>query len=114
MDPRIGTLVRDGSVVHYAFACGYGSPPVEGTLERVEIALGLRRKPIGKPAVLRAYAVTLTWQGGGTEEIVVRAMTNAEAVRKAREWKNHEYGRTVSCNTLPCTYRARLFGEEDA
>jgi len=45
MDHRIGLLTRDGAPVYYAFADGYDAPPVEGALETVEAALGLRPVP---------------------------------------------------------------------
>jgi hypothetical protein len=42
LDPRIGVL---NSGVYYAFAHGYNKPETRGTLEEVEIALGLRAAP---------------------------------------------------------------------
>jgi hypothetical protein len=105
---------------------GYDKPPVEGTLEEVETALGIRRPGVSAlPAIpkaaspregarhLRPYIVTLLWQGGDPEEIEIMATSHADAIRRGREWKNMEYGRTQSCNTLPCRYKARLKTEEE-
>lgn len=109
MDPRIGILMQEGREVFYAFVNGYDKPEYQGTLEQVEIALGLRSaKAAPKLKTLRTYVVTLMWQGGNQEEITVEAQDSADAIQQGRRWKNDEYGRTHSCNTLPCRFKARL------
>lgn len=99
--------MREGREVFYAFVNGYDQPEYQGTLEQVEVALGLRPATT-KPKTLRSYVVTLMWQGGKHEEITVEAFSNADAIEQGRRWKNEEYGRTQACNTLPCTFKARL------
>ncbi|HGM8087199.1 TPA: hypothetical protein ACKP9S_003570 [Pseudomonas aeruginosa] len=42
IDPRIGILIRNGVEVFYAYHEGYDRPPVEGSLQQVETALGIR------------------------------------------------------------------------
>ena len=64
--------------------------------------------------ILKSYTVTLHWQGGGTETIDFDAYSVAKAIKKGREWKNNEYGRTRSCNTMPCTFTARRKREEQS
>lgn len=119
MDPRIGTLNQNGKTVYYAFLNGYNHPETQGSRDEIEVALGIRvtspkpvvkteRKPVKKPTVLRDYVVTLLWQGGQPEEITVEALNHADAIKKGRDWKNTEYGRTRSCDTLPCKFKARL------
>jgi len=60
MDARIGQLTRDGKAVFYKNEGGY----VEGTLERVEAALGLRAAPVAATPVVesKTYNVRLTFQ----------------------------------------------------
>ncbi|AFU86755.1 hypothetical protein D869_gp159 [Caulobacter phage CcrRogue] len=49
IDPRIGVL---NSGVYYAYVNGYHQPETRGTLEEVEIALGVRKpKPAPAPLV---------------------------------------------------------------
>lgn len=109
MDPRIGILNRGDSKVYYAYANGYMAPPVEGTLKEVEIALGLRIQPRPAPVLrLRTYNVTLTWRTNPVqhETIQVQAKDRADALKQARDWKRDNYGRTRSCELVPCTFRA--------
>jgi hypothetical protein len=114
MDVRIGTIIRNGQQFFYAFANGYDAPETVGSLEEVEIALGLwsaSPKQIAKRVELyRDYVVTLTWHGDRTEEeeIVVSAKNHSQAIQKGRDWKRIEYGRTRSCNLATCSFRARL------
>lgn len=42
IDPRIGMLIRNGVEVFYGYHEGYDRPPVEGSLQQVETALGIR------------------------------------------------------------------------
>lgn len=107
MDPRIGTLIRNGKEVFYAFARGYDRPPVEGSLEAVENALGLRPSR----AAWRSYVVTLTWRGQmaeSDEAVIVRAKSHSDAIKRGRDWKRDNYGRTRPCELVPCSFRARL------
>jgi hypothetical protein len=117
MDARIGTIIRNGQKRFYAFVNGYDAPETVGSLEEVEVALGLRvvqAKPTAATAsrLARSYTVTLMWQGGDEEEIEVVATSHAMAIQKGRDWKRMEYGRTRSCYLVPCTFRARLTRED--
>lgn len=47
LDPRIGTLQGERGVSYYAFVGGYREPEVRGSLARVELALGLRKRSVG-------------------------------------------------------------------
>jgi hypothetical protein len=104
MDSRIGQL---GNGKFYAFANGYDAPEVCGTLEQVEVALGLRK--IANRAKYRTYDVTITptvntsaglWTA---RECVLQfdGTTPAKAISKAREWAKDEIG-------VPCKFRAKL------
>lgn len=100
MDSRIGIL---NSGKFYAYANGYGKPPVVGTLADVEIALGLR-KPVKK---LRAYIVSVTPKkefhfNSGVDFIEVQALDANQAIKKVREMCQ------VSRYDVPNTYRAKL------
>ncbi|AFU87449.1 hypothetical protein CcrMagneto_gp279 [Caulobacter virus Magneto] len=94
LDPRIGVL---NSGVYYAFVDGYDKPETRGTLEEVEIALGLRAaKPTptkrivaAQPAV-KSYSVHMRFEYPGwsyVDGITYEGMlgrTKAEAIRNAR------------------------------
>ena len=41
------------------------------------------------------------------DSITVSARTAAEAVKRARDWAAHEWGRTKSCGLLARRYRAK-------
>lgn len=120
MDARIGTIIRNGQQLFYAFANGYNAPETVGSLEEVEVVLGLRtaspKQPAKKVELYRDYVVTLTWHGDRTEEeeTIVSAKSHAQAIQKGRDWKRMEYGRTQSCNLAPCSFRARLARDTDA
>lgn len=60
-DPRIGVL---NSGVYYAFVDGPHKPETRGTLEEVEIALGLRTPPEPPPTPLRDRRGRKTKNGG--------------------------------------------------
>lgn len=90
IDARIGQL---GSGKFYAYANGYNAEPTIGTLEEVEVALGLKAaqpKPTAtkaKPAA-RQYEVTVTpkfsdWRSGQYTTIIT-AKDRASAISKAR------------------------------
>lgn len=50
LDPRVGILMRNGAPVFYAYHQGNGADPIEGTLQEVEVALGLQpRLPLPQP-----------------------------------------------------------------
>lgn len=103
MDARIGQLMRSGAIVHYAYVNGYGAEPVEGTLEQVEIALGLRAapvtptpiKPVRKAGTKRApayrdYIVHITkkypaWYEVGGFDHRVSATSAKAAISQARK-----------------------------
>lgn len=131
LDPRIGTLVRGQETVFYAFVNGYHADPLEGTLEQVETALGLRRQAspairvVPSPAprrraptsrVLREYTVTVTpsivtyaggsYTGGATYgeyTVQVFARSHAKALQKARSDRRDEEGRLA----VPASFKAR-------
>ena len=103
MDPRIGELMREGKTVYYAMIDGRC---VEGSLDRVEVALGMR-KPV---RTLRVYNVTVTprfkqyagsW-ASGEYTVEVSAYDRAGAIKEARR----EYNADSWDN--PATYRASL------
>jgi hypothetical protein len=111
LDPRIGTL---NSGKCYAYVNGYAAEPVVGSLEEVELALGLR-KPVAaaKPArTVRTFVVTVT--PGVTSwnvqeyEVRVNARDRNEAMRRARAEYNDSVG---IINNGACTVRARLAAE---
>jgi len=121
MDPRIGQLIRDGRAVHYAFVNGYSADPIEGTLEQVEIALGLRR-PAARPGKLVRRVITLkpylvhiekkypAWDEVGGFDWPIDARNGKEAVQKARKHAGDNWisGRMEG----PIFYRARRVDEE--
>lgn len=115
IDPRIGQLMRNGKVVHYAMVNGYGKPPVEGTQKEVEAALGLHVAPVVKPAankVARSYTITVTpktdyWVGTtkmGQYEVEVCGLTAADAIKISRQTRRDEEGRFA----VPATFTAKL------
>lgn len=92
IDSRIGIL---NSGVHYAFINGYDAPEFRGTLEEVEIALGIREPSEKREVITSAsnedhYTVTMTFEypawdekdGIVYEDIV--ACSKADAIRQAR------------------------------
>lgn len=94
MDSRIGIL---NSGKFYAFANGYDQPEIRGTLEEVEIALGLRdpASVIKAPATATVnhddrYTVTLRFQHPAWDEVNgivyddISARTKAEAINIVR------------------------------
>ncbi len=116
MDSRIGQLMRGGEIVHYAFVNGYDADPVEGTLEQVEIALGLRRPPkrvrkaVRRVAELKPYQVHIekkypAWDEVGGFDWHVQAYNAKDAERKARQYAADNWisGRMEG----PVFYRAR-------
>ncbi len=125
LDPRIGTLVRGQDTVFYAFVNGYRADPLEGTLEQVEAALGLRQRsafcagfssPVSRCRVprtleLREYDVTVTpnittYSGGATfGEYTVRVLAEsyAKALQEARRDRRDEEGRLA----VPASFKAR-------
>lgn len=116
MDSRIGQLMRDGQIVHYAFVNGYSADPVEGTLEQVEIALGLRRppkrarKPGRRVVELKPYLVHIekkypAWYEVGGFDWSVNAYNAKDAERRARKFAADNWisGRMEG----PVYYRAR-------
>lgn len=125
MDARIGQVMRNGSIVHYAFVNGYAADPFEGTRDEVEIALGLRAPVISKPAAspapvqslnrrpcrqARIYLVTVTprytlYAGSWASHpytVEVIADNGRTAIRREREAYNLENMGN------PATFRARL------
>lgn len=89
MDARIGEL-NGGKF--YAYVNGYGADPVTGTLEQVEVALGLRFAKVARPEVKRTvYNVTMTFEHpswstvDGIRYSGIEATTKAAAVKAARK-----------------------------
>lgn len=97
MDSRIGTLVRDGKKVHYAYPNGYDQPAVEGDVKTLERLLNgtAYQMPAhrGPQGLLRDFDVTVTASvtvfSGGTrmEPSVIRvsATDHNDACKKARQ-----------------------------
>src|SRR5690554_7886824 len=90
MDGRIGQL-NNGKF--YAYPEGYNAEPFIGTLEEVEVALGLREKqeaPATKPRPVKTYTVKVRFQfpawdeTDGLEYPGIVARSKSEANSKAR------------------------------
>lgn len=88
LDPRIGTL---NSGQFYAFVDGYDAPEVVGTLQEVEVALGLRSEVAAPvPSQGDRYTVTLRFQYPAWDEVGgivysdVLARSKAEAIATVR------------------------------
>lgn len=93
MDARIGQL---NSGKFYTFANGYDQEPVTGTLEEVEVALGLREiapveiaAPVAAKIKRATYAVTMTFEFPAWDEtkgvfFSVEANSKKEAIKEAR------------------------------
>lgn len=89
MDPRIGILCCEGKQVFYAFVDGYHKPEFRGTLDQVEVALGIRTAPVARPVAkpiktLRTYVARLTSPGGEVSEYETEAVNKTEARTKIR------------------------------
>jgi len=115
MDPRIGLICRDGISVYYAFLDGPDKPPLEGTLEEVESALGLHpaeQKNVPAKQLLREFIVTVTpsmrvYAGPAALDQYqksVWACSHAQAIRATREERREIEGR----HAVSATYRAQL------
>ncbi len=91
LDPRIGKLT---SGLYYCFPEGYGKPELTGTLEEIEIALGLRPTTVAPTEVVakvvRTWSVTMHFQYPAWDEVDgivyrgIRAESKAEANAMAR------------------------------
>lgn len=74
LDPRIGKL---NSGMFYAFANGYNEPEVVGSLDAVEIALGIRSAPGAVPqprqivmsGQFKSWCVTMKFQHPAWDEV---------------------------------------------
>lgn len=116
LDPRIGTL-NTGKFYAYPNDA-YDKPPVIGTLEQVETALGLRQPAQAKKQKSqnqwRDYIVTVTPQfkvycgdwSNGEYTTTVYARSHAEAIKKEREEYNDREGRGP--DGVPAKFKARL------
>lgn len=114
LDPRIGQLMRNGKIVHYAFVNGYDKPEFAGTLEEVEVALGLRKPAVSRKAKAsqedRDYLVHIekkypAWNEKGGFDLEVKAQNAKEAVKLARREMDMQcmFGRMDG----PVSYKAR-------
>lgn len=88
MDSRIGEL-NGGKF--YAYVNGYSAAPVVGTLEQVEVALGLREVSVSVKAAKESviWNVTMTfecpsWSTVNGIQYKVAAVTKSAAIRSAR------------------------------
>lgn len=97
LDPRIGKL---NSGKYYAFVDGYDRPEFIGTLEEVEIALGLRQKPVRAKRVRKSlkglpfkkYNVHMTFefpawdekQGYWYDGIAARSKSEANKIARGK------------------------------
>lgn len=61
MDPRIGTLIREGRPLFYAFVDGYNKPAFEGTRDAVEKQLGVRQPAVRRDASRRPAKPLMDW-----------------------------------------------------
>lgn len=129
MDARIGQLMRDGRPVFYAYVNGYNHEPFEGSLEQVEIELGLRLagddelyledgdSPAPMPVKasrsswdVRRYLVTVTpryaiscgYQDVRQYTVEIEARSRNAAIKEARDEHNENHWNN------PARYRARL------
>jgi hypothetical protein len=126
MDARIGQVMRAGQIIHYAFANGYDAPPVEGSQEAVEVALGLRI-PFSAPVMaasmvprkatseLHQYIVNVrkkfpAWDEHGGFDHNVSATSKSTAIKHARADMDKDCMFTGSMG--PIYYKARLAGEQ--
>lgn len=106
LDPRIGKLSGDR---FYCFAQGYDRKETIGTLDEIEVALGLR---VIKSKPMRQYIVTVTpvmitfgsHGASGEYTVNVSAISSSLAITKARQAHNDEEGRFG----VRATYRAKL------
>lgn len=97
LDPRIGKL---NSGKFYCFPNGNGKPELIGTLEEVEIALGLRPAVVATPEKIAkadtVWTVTLRFQFPAWDEVDglvyedVRAASKAEANAIARRMADND------------------------
>jgi len=89
LDPRIGVL---NSGKYYAFVHGYDQPETIGTLDEIEVALGLRMAPAAKKVAseLKRWNVTMRFQYPSWDEVNgleyrdITAANKSEANRIAR------------------------------
>lgn len=114
--------MREGQIVYYAFVNGYGAPAVEGTLEAVEVALGLRQPPAAPAPVapskaapeLRKYIVHVrkkypAWDEKDGFDHEVSATGKADAIKQARRDMDRDCMFTSSEG--PVYFKARLADE---
>lgn len=102
LDPRIGQL---SSGKFYCFPEGNGKPEFIGTLEEVEVSLGLRPPPmpaaaVSAPQPLSSWTVMLTFQYPAWDEVAgicypgIAAKGKADAIAQARR-RARDDGHTV-------------------
>lgn len=116
VDPRIGTLNREGKTVYYAYVAGVY---VEGSVDDLTTALAAGVVPPAKVAApqrkttLRSYDVTVhtkmtVYFGSATvtdlEVVMVEAATAKEAISMVRKTRRDIEGR----HAVPATFTARL------
>lgn len=95
MDARIGEL-NGGKF--YAYVNGYNAAPVTGSLEQVEIALGLRAAsaPFAVTPAVKVFNVTMifeypSWSTvNGIQYAGIEAATKAAAIRTARRMAEND------------------------
>jgi len=102
LDPRIGILQTVTGPVFMAFVNGYDKPETRGTLEQIEVALGLRSAPVA-PArkithavrqEMKSYRVEYTPRRSGEWESyseVFEAKSHRDVIQLARDvfWENN-------------------------
>ncbi|AXQ69511.1 hypothetical protein HOU02_gp214 [Caulobacter phage CcrBL9] len=112
LDPRIGVLQTERGMAFYAYPNGYDAPAVRGSREKVEYALGVRRRfnalgdvPFGPYLTVYDVEVTVrSWSHGYlrfTREPIrfegIRAPSKSAANQEARRLLKHGRGGLPSC-----------------
>lgn len=111
LDPRIGKL---NCGKFYAFAHGYNKPETIGTLEEVEIAIGLRRQPgtaMQSGPKVQYWNVKLTFQYPAWDEvhgidyhgISARSKSEANAIARRRAANDGHLGGGKGRTTFTAT-----------
>lgn len=89
MDARIGQL---NSGKFYAYIDGYNAEPFIGTLEEVQVALGLHKTPTAR----KVYTITIRFQYPAWDEVDgieyagIVAGSKSEAIAKVRKMALHD------------------------
>ncbi|AXQ70058.1 hypothetical protein HOU03_gp210 [Caulobacter phage CcrSC] len=109
LDPRIGVLQTERGTAFYAYPGGYDAPPVRGSREKVEYALGLRRRfnalgdvPFGPYLTVYDVEVTVRYRHRRVSRAPfrfegIRAPSKSAANQEARRLLKHGHGGLPLC-----------------